>query len=83
MNDIAKQTTELPCPKCNRAIEISFYDMMSRREAKCRRCYSKYKFKSSPASNLRSKIRDMERAQEKFQEAVQDLIESADMELKN
>ena len=83
MNDIEKQTTELPCPKCNRAIEVSFYEMMSRKEAKCRRCSSKYKFKSGPASTLRSKIRDMERAQEKFQKAVQDLVESADMELKN
>jgi DNA-directed RNA polymerase subunit RPC12/RpoP len=83
MSDLEKQTTELPCPKCNRAIEVSFYEMMSRREAKCRRCSSKYKFKSSPASRLRSKIRDLERAQEKFQEAVQEVVESADMEVKN
>jgi hypothetical protein len=83
MNDIEKQTTELPCPKCNRAIEVTFYEMMNRREAKCRRCSSMYKFKSGSVSTLRSKIRDMERAHENFQKAIQELVKSADMEVKN
>ena len=60
--NIEKQKTSLPCPKgCRRPIEISYYEICSRREAKCRRCGSKYKFGSSEVSNLRSAIRDVQR----------------------
>ena len=60
--NIEKQKISLPCPKgCSRAIEISYYDICSRREAKCSRCGSKYKFGSSEASNLKSAIRDVQR----------------------
>ena len=83
MGDLERQKTEIPCPKCSRDIEISYRDMYSRREAKCRRCGSKYKFNSSDASNLRSKIRDFERAQDKFGEAIQRILKGADIELKN
>ncbi len=83
MGDLERQKTEIPCPKCSRDIEISYRDMYSRREAKCRRCGSKYKFNSSDASNLRSKISDFERAQDKFGEAIQRILKGADIELKN
>ena len=60
--NIEKQRISLPCPKgCSRAIEISYYDICSRREAKCSRCGSKYKFGSSESSNLKSAIRDVQR----------------------
>ena len=83
MGQLEKEKTSLPCPKCNRDIEITYYDMFSRREAKCRRCGSMYKFNSIDANNLRSKIRDFERAQEKFGEAVQKIMKGADIILKN
>ena len=59
--NIEKRKISLPCPKgCSRAIEISYYDICSRKEAKCGRCGSKYKFGSSEASNLKSAIRDVQ-----------------------
>ena len=82
MGNLERETTEIPCPKCSRAIKISYRDMFSRREAKCSRCGSKYKFNSSDASNLRSKIKDFERSQDKFGEAVQRILKGADIEVK-
>ncbi len=82
MGQLEKQKTTLPCPKCSKDIELSYYDMISRKQAKCRRCSSLYKFNSSDASNLRSKIRDLEKAQEKFSEAIQKIVKSADITIK-
>jgi len=60
--NIEKQKIPLPCPNgCSKAIEISYYEICSKREAKCGRCGSKYKFGSSEASNLKSAIRDVQR----------------------
>jgi len=95
---IEKQKISLPCPKgCSRAIEISYYDICSRREAKCGRCGSKYKFGSSEASNLKSamsyvqrltdeierKSKELERKIQDFQKANERLLKSPDIELKN
>ena len=82
MSALEKQKTSLPCPSCRRDIEISYQDMFSKKEAKCRRCGSMYKFNSSDATNLRSRLRDFEKAQEKFGEAVQKIVKSADITIK-
>lgn len=83
MIKLEKEKTILPCPKCKRDIELTYYDMYSRREAKCRRCGSFYKFGSSEASNLRSRIRDVGRAQEKFADAMEKIKEKAEITIKN
>ena len=82
MSQLEKQKTTLPCPKCSKDIELSYYDMFSRKEAKCRRCGSLYKFNSSDASNLRSRIRDYEKAQDKFGEEIQKIVKGADITIK-
>ncbi len=82
MSGLEKEKTNLPCPSCRKDIEISYYDMFSRKEAKCRRCGSLYKFNSSDASNLRNRIRDLEKAQVKFGEAIQDIVKGADITIK-
>ena len=59
---IEKQKISLPCPKgCSRSIDLTYYEICNRREAKCSRCGSKYKFGSSEVSNLKSAIRDVQR----------------------
>lgn len=83
MGDLEREKTEIPCPKCGRDIEVSYRDMYSRKEAKCSRCKSMYKFNSSDASNLNSCIKNFERAQEKFGEAIQRILKGADIILKN
>ena len=83
MGNLAKEEMELPCPKCGRDIEVSYYTMYSRKEAKCSRCKSMYKFNSSDASNLNSCIRNFETAQDKFGKAIQRIIKGADREIKS
>jgi len=80
---LEREKTTIPCPKCKRDIVITYQEMFNRREAKCRRCGSMYKFTPLDASNLRTRIRDLERAQEKFGEAVQKIMSKADIVLKN
>jgi hypothetical protein len=95
---LEKRKIELPCPKgCSSKIQISYYDICSRREAKCSRCGSKYKFGSSEASNLRSamnyvdritdeierKSKELERKIQDFQKANERLLKSPDLVIKN
>jgi|TARA_B110000238_G_scaffold193188_1_gene229342 hypothetical protein len=95
---LEKTKIELPCPKgCSSKIQITYYDICSRKEAKCSRCGSKYKFGSSEASNLRSamnyvdritndiesKSKELERKIKDFQKANERLLKSPDIELKN
>ena len=96
---IEKQKIELPCPKrCSYSskIEITYYEIISKKEAKCRRCGSNYKFGSSEVSNLRSsmsyvqrltdeisrKSKELERKLKDFQKANEKLLKSPDIELK-
>ena len=79
---LAKEKIIIPCPGCNKDIEITYYDVYTRKTAQCRRCKSSYKFNSRFTSKLQSSIRDFERAQEKFQDAFQDVISNADIDLK-
>ena len=59
---IEKQKLSLPCLKgCSRDIEVTYYDICSRREAKCSRCGSKYKFGSSEASSLKSAMNGVQK----------------------
>lgn len=99
---LEKQRITLPCPKgkaCSYSskIEITYYEICSRREAKCRRCGSTYKFGSSEVSNLRSamnyvdritveierKSKELERKVQDFQKANERLLKSPDIEIKN
>ncbi len=73
---------KIPCPKCKAAIEVSYRELIVRREAKCRRCNSTYKFSSHSTSNLSMKIRELEKAQENFRKSFKDLISSAEIILK-
>ena len=97
---LEKQKIELPCPKgCSSysKIQITYYEICSRKEAKCSRCGSKYKFGSSEASNLRSamnyvdritsdienKSKELERKVKDFERANERLLKSPDIEIKN
>lgn len=80
---LEKEKTSLPCPKCKRPIEITYYEMINRREAKCHRCGSIYKFTSRSTSELKRSIRTLEKAQEDFTDSFQEMISSADITLKN
>jgi hypothetical protein len=95
---LEKKKIELPCPKgCSKKIQITYYDICSKKEAKCSRCGSKYKFGSSEASNLRSamsyvdritndienKSKELERKIKDFQKANEKLLKSPDIEIKN
>ena len=95
---LEKTTIEFPCPKgCSIKIKITYYEICSRREAKCSRCGSKYKFGSSETSNLRSamnyvdritkdiesKAKELERKIKDFEKANERLLKSPDIELKN
>ena len=65
---LEKEKIKLPCPKgCSRAIEIDYGEICQRREAKCGRCGSKYKFGSSEVSNMKSAMRDVHRKQEEVE----------------
>ena len=77
---LEREKTEIPCPSCNRDIELTYRDLSgSKREVKCRRCKSSYKFNSSDQSKFRSAIRDFERSQKKFGEMLQRVIKNADI----
>lgn len=78
MTQIEKQTVELTCPSCQKEIEPTYYDICSRREAKCRRCGSMLKFNSSAASSLKSALNDLVRAQEKVGKCLEKAVETAD-----
>jgi transcription initiation factor IIE alpha subunit len=78
MSAIEKQTVELTCPGCQREMEPTYYDICSRREAKCRRCGSMLKFNSSAVSYLRSALNDLVRAQEKVGKYLEKAVETAD-----
>ena len=83
MGNLEREKTEIPCPSCGRSIELTYRDLAgSKREAKCRRCKSSYKFNSSDQSRFRSAMRDFERSQKKFGETMQKVIASADVLVK-
>ena len=80
---LEKQKTKLPCPKCKKDIEITYYEMINRREAKCRRCGSKLNVDFSSSSRFKAKLRNLEKAQEDFDKAFNEMISTADITLKN
>tara|TARA_B100001105_G_scaffold226705_1_gene196881 strand:+ start:39 stop:290 length:252 start_codon:yes stop_codon:yes gene_type:complete len=82
MGQLEREKTEIPCPSCSRDIELTYRDLASKGEAKCRRCGSAYDFNSSDQSRFKSAMRDFERAQEKFGKTMQKVISSADIILK-
>jgi len=82
MGKLDKKMTGLPCPKCDRAIEVTYYDIFGKKEAKCKRCGSMYKFKPLDASHVKSAVSGLERAQEKLGDAIQKALKTADVQLK-
>ena len=77
-----KETVELECPGCKRTFEATYYDIYGRREAKCRRCSSSYKFDSSAAHNVQNALQDLERAEDKLKKSMQELYKKADVVIK-
>ena len=82
MGNLEREKTEIPCPSCSRDIELTYRDLGSKREAKCRRCGSAYEFNSSDQSRFKSAMRDFERSQEKFGDTMQKVISNADILIK-
>ena len=80
--DLKKEEKERPCPSCKKKIEISLYEMINKREAKCHHCSSKYKFKSSDVSALHARLKDLEKAQENTAKALGKVFSNADIEIK-
>lgn len=77
MLSIEKQKTTVPCPGCKKDIEVTYYEMYMRKEAKCRRCSSSYKFGSNEVSNLRLRMRELDKAQDKLADAVKLMVDKA------
>ena len=82
MTDIEKQRIELECPGCKREIEISYYNLINRREARCMRCSSSLKIQSMNASRLSQALRYFERAQSDVQKELEEAIEKAELNIK-
>jgi len=82
MGQLEREKTEIPCPSCGRDIELTYRDLGSKREAKCRRCGSGYEFNSSDQSRFKYAMRDFEKSQEKFGKTMQKVISGADVLLK-
>ncbi len=78
MSELENEIQEIPCPKCrNKVIKIKISDMISRREAKCSSCKSKYEFGSSEVSTLKSAIHDLEKAQDKYEDSLNKIMDKA------
>lgn len=77
-----KETVTLECPGCKREMEATYYDVYSKREAKCRRCGSSYKFDSSGAVNVKRALEEKERAEKKLEEAINNICDKADIQIK-
>ena len=76
---IERNKTEIPCPYGKR-IELSYKDWAgSKRQAKCRRCKSSFKFISGDQSRFRFAIRDLERSQKKIADTMKKVIANADI----
>jgi len=89
MGKLEKERTQLPCPKCKKKIEVTYFDIYAKKEAKCSSCGTTYKFKPSDAYNLQSAISNLEKAQEnlekagdKLSDAIQKTLKGADILLK-
>ncbi|MCB9057815.1 MAG: hypothetical protein H6627_04570 [Calditrichae bacterium] len=82
MASFDKETMDFPCPGCKKEIEATYYDIYSRREAKCKRCGSSYKFSSSTASNLKSALTNLESAQKKLSDSMSKLLKDAELVIK-
>jgi uncharacterized Zn finger protein len=78
MSSFDRQPFELECPSCSREIKTSYYEICSRREAKCRHCGSMYKFDPRDVTYLRMAVQGLEQAQKKVEKALEKAIESAE-----
>lgn len=83
MGNLAKERINIPCPKCRKDIIVTYYELYTKREAKCNRCGSFYKYNSIDAHRLYSAINEFEKAEKKFDDAVEKLFKSSDITIKN
>ncbi|MBD3233221.1 MAG: hypothetical protein GF315_05810 [candidate division Zixibacteria bacterium] len=79
MKKFVDEKANLLCPKCKKDIEVSYKDILTHKEAICKKCGSGHKFSSSDRSSLRSAVSNYERAQDNFGNAMQKLIKGADV----
>lgn len=96
MSSLGRTKHEMRCPGCSRAIVVTYDDLKSDRELKCRRCKASYEIDRSEQSQFRSamqkvesEIRDLkkakqelERATERFQKEMIDLMKSMTIKIK-
>jgi transposase-like protein len=82
MSNMDREKTIIPCPGCKKEMEVTYSDIYSRHEAKCRRCGSSMKFNYSATAQFKSILSELGRAQEKVGKAMQKVIETAELTIK-
>lgn len=73
-----KVTVEMDCPGCKKTFEVTYYDIYGKREAKCKRCGSSYKFDSSSARNVQNALKELEHSNDKLEKAMQEILKKAE-----
>ncbi len=81
MSSVENDIQNLECPGCKKPIKVSYYEIISRKEAKCTRCNSLYKFNSTELSNLRSSIKNVETANKKLEELFYKIVSKAEKKI--
>jgi len=82
MKKFQNQSIDLPCPGCGRTLEVSYYELYTRRKPTCKRCRSYYEITSSNASKLRSEVSKVERIFDKLEEILKDIKNDSDKMIK-
>lgn len=77
-----RETIALACPGCQREMTPTYGDIIHRKEAKCKRCGSKFTFKSPAVSKLRSALSGLEKAQGELSKSLEGLLKDPDILLK-
>jgi uncharacterized Zn finger protein len=82
MTSLDHDILEISCPGCGKKIECTYYDLYSRKLAKCHYCGSFYKISLNAASRFRSAMINLEQSQKKFMEARNHLFNDAEILIK-
>ena len=82
MSQIEKQAADLLCLNCKKEISSTYYEILNRRELKCKKCGTLLKFNSNTVSSFRMAVHDLEYAQIKVSKSLDKIFESAEVILK-
>lgn len=82
MSQIEKQPADLICPGCKKELSSTYYEIINRRELKCKKCGTLLKFNSSAIAGLRIALHDLDLAQDKVSKCLDKIAESAQVILK-